>query len=103
MNRLESTRARRRDLMSPRFTPMLISVFASSALLLTSAAGAAPKKTKAETAKEQADKDAAAKEKADKDAALVADAEAGSSPVEQPGKTYYGVGLRYRGIIVPKF
>jgi hypothetical protein len=28
--------------------------------------------------------------------------EAGS-PVEQPGKTYYFVGLRYRGIIVPKF
>lgn len=34
---------------------------------------------------------------------LVADAEAGSSPVELPGQTYYGVGLRYRGVIVPKF
>jgi hypothetical protein len=134
--------------MSPRFTSLLISVFASSALLLTSTAGAAPKKTKADTAKEKAakeqaekeqaekeqaakeqaekeqaekekaekeqaekaetekelaEKDAAAKEKADKDAALVAEAEAGSSPVEQPGKTYYGVGLRYRGIIVPTF
>lgn len=135
--------------MSPRFTSLLISVFASSALLLTSTAGAAPpKKAKAETAKdkaareqaekeqadkeqaakeqaekeqaekeqaekaqaekaeaekEQAEKDAAAKEKGDKEAALVADAEAGSSSVEQPGKTYYGVGLRYRGIIVPTF
>ena len=133
--------------MSPRFTSLLISLFASSALLLTSTAGAAPK-AKAETAKEkaareqaekeqaakeqaakeqaekeqaekeqaekaqaekaeaekeQADKDAAAKEKSDKEAVLVAEAEAGSSPVEQPGKTYYGVGLRYRGIIVPKF
>jgi hypothetical protein len=34
---------------------------------------------------------------------LVADAEAGSSPVELPGQTYYAVGLRYRGVIVPKF
>ncbi len=33
----------------------------------------------------------------------VADAEAGSSPVELPGKTYYAVGLRYRAVIVPKF
>jgi hypothetical protein len=33
----------------------------------------------------------------------VATAEAGDSPVEQPGKTYRFVGLRYRGIIVPKF
>jgi len=135
--------------MSPRFTSLLISAFASSALLLTSAAGAAPKgkpkadaakaqaekeqaakaqaekeqaekeraekeqaekaeaekaeAEKAEAEKQQAEKDAAAKEKADKDAAAVADAEAASSPVEQPGKTYYGVGLRYRGIIVPKF
>ena len=38
-----------------------------------------------------------------KDASLVADAEAGSSAVELPGKTYYAVGLRYRAIIVPKF
>src|SRR6188768_1623601 len=53
--------------------------------------------------KEQADQDQAAKEKADKEAAAVAEAEAGNSPVEQPGKTYYGVGLRYRAIIVPKF
>ncbi|MEI9937476.1 MAG: hypothetical protein WDO69_09660 [Pseudomonadota bacterium] len=134
--------------MSPRFTSVLISAFASSALLLTSAAGAAPKKAKAETAKEkaakeeaakeeaakeeaakeeaakeeaakeeaakeeaakedaakeQAAKDEAAKDKEAKDAALIADAEASGSPVEQPGKTYYGVGLRYRAIIVPKF
>ncbi|HYP74940.1 MAG TPA: hypothetical protein VER12_03255 [Polyangiaceae bacterium] len=129
--------------MSPRFTSVLISVFAGSTFLLTSAADAAPKKSKADVAKEQAeqeqaqkeqaakeqadkeqaakeqaekeeaekadaakeeaDKDAAAKEKAAKDAALVDDAEAGGSPGEVPGKTYYGVGLRYRGIIVPKF
>ena len=40
---------------------------------------------------------------ADKDAGMVADAEAGSSPVELPGKTYMFVGARYRAIIVPKF
>jgi hypothetical protein len=34
---------------------------------------------------------------------LVADAEEGSSPVEHPGKSYYFVGARYRGVIVPKF
>ena len=34
---------------------------------------------------------------------MVADAEAGSSPVENPGQTYRFIGLRYRGIIVPKF
>lgn len=39
----------------------------------------------------------------DKDSALVADAEAGSSPVELPGKTYMFVGARYRMIILPKF
>jgi hypothetical protein len=33
----------------------------------------------------------------------VADAEAGNSPAELPGKTYYFVGARYRGIVVPKF
>jgi hypothetical protein len=48
------------------------------------------------------DDDAAAKA-APKDSTLVADAEAGSSPVELPGQTYYGVGLRYRAVIVPKF
>jgi hypothetical protein len=39
----------------------------------------------------------------DKDSSLVADAEAGSSPVELPGKTYLFVGARYRAIILPKF
>jgi hypothetical protein len=39
----------------------------------------------------------------DKDSGLVADAEAGGSPVELPGKTYLFVGARYRTIIVPKF
>ena len=39
----------------------------------------------------------------DKDSGMVADAEAGSSPVELPGKTYLFVGARYRAIILPKF
>jgi hypothetical protein len=39
----------------------------------------------------------------DKDSGLVADAEAGGSPVELPNKTYLFVGLRYRAIILPKF
>jgi hypothetical protein len=37
------------------------------------------------------------------DHSLVADAEEGNSPVERPNQTYYFVGARYRGIIVPKF
>ena len=125
--------------MSPRFTSMLMSAFASSALMLASVAAAAPKEPKADAkvdskgdskvdaAESKADagkaadtptgdaaaapadgattgdtETAAAKEPG-KDSALVADAEAGSSPVELPGQTYYGVGLRYRAIIVPKF
>ena len=53
--------------------------------------------------------DSAAKEgekPADANAAqadVVADAAAGDSAVELPGKTYRFVGFRYRGIIVPKF
>jgi hypothetical protein len=39
----------------------------------------------------------------DKDSGMVADAEAGGSPVELPGKTYMFVGARYRAIILPKF
>lgn len=39
----------------------------------------------------------------DKDSKLVADAEAGGSPVETPNKTYLFVGARYRAIILPKF
>ena len=39
----------------------------------------------------------------DQDSGMVADAEAGGSPVELPGKTYMFVGARYRAIIVPKF
>jgi hypothetical protein len=38
----------------------------------------------------------------DKDAA-VADAAAGDSAAELPGKTYYFIGARYRGLVVPKF
>lgn len=37
------------------------------------------------------------------DAAPAADVPAGDSPVELPGQTYRFVGLRYRGIVVPKF
>jgi hypothetical protein len=39
----------------------------------------------------------------DKDSGMIADAEAGGSPVELPGKTYLFVGARYRAIILPKF
>ncbi len=35
--------------------------------------------------------------------AIVQDAEQGNSPLEHPGQVYRFVGLRYRGIIVPKF
>lgn len=31
------------------------------------------------------------------------ESEASQSPIEKPGQTYYFVGLRYRGIVVPKF
>jgi len=100
--------------MSPRFTSVLTLLFASSALLLAPSARAADAPAKAADAPaadpdapgtpvpEAADEAAAPKEPA-KDATLVADAEAGSSPVEVPGQTYLGVGLRYRAIIVPKF
>jgi hypothetical protein len=37
------------------------------------------------------------------DATPTADVPAGDSPVELPGQTYRFVGLRYRGIVVPKF
>ena len=50
--------------MSPRFTSVLISVFAGSTFLLTSAADAAPKKSKADVAKEQAEQEQAQKEQA---------------------------------------
>lgn len=53
--------------------------------------------------KAELDKAEAAAPKENKDASLVADAEAGGSPVEAPGVTYYGIGARYRAIIVPKF
>jgi hypothetical protein len=118
--------------MTPRFIPVLILAFAGSATLLssTSSAAAAPKPAasapkadaaaapkadespaaapKADDATDKpADSDAAGDDAAAKaapqDSTLVADAEAGSSPVELPGQTYYGVGLRYRAVIVPKF
>ena len=114
--------------MTPRFTLMLPLAIATSTLLgaLPASAADAPAKgadTKADAAKADTTKtDAAAPADPDapgapvpdadeapatkapaKDASLVADAEAGGSPVEVPGQTYLGVGLRYRAIIVPKF
>jgi len=110
--------------MTPRFTSALILALASSATLLGSPAHAADAKADAPKAEAKPDSpdapdpdapgtpapaaDEAAgtadKEKAPAaDSSLVADAEAGGSPVELPGKTYYAVGLRYRAVIVPKF
>lgn len=45
-------------------------------------------------------KESAGKEE---DAGTTADAGTDTSPVELPGKSYHFVGLRYRGIVVPKF
>ena len=118
--------------MTPRFTSVLVLAFASCAMLLSTSALAAdaepkpkPKPAPAAADKPTADKPDPDAEPADtagmsaseaaelkeaeeaapknKDASLVADAEAGSSSVELPGKTYYAVGLRYRAVIVPKF
>ena len=114
--------------MTPRFTSMLMLAFSNAAVLLAPAAHAAdaapkaaPTSAKADDAAPAADttntgapmsaseaaalKDAeeAAPKDPNKDSTLVADAEAGSSSVELPNQTYYGVGLRYRAIIVPKF
>ena len=109
--------------MTPRFTSALIFALASSAFaLLASPAHAADAKADAKPDAAKADSpdapdpdapgtpipdDTAGTEEKEKaphqDSALVADAEAGSSPVELPGKTYYAVGLRYRAVIVPKF
>ena len=114
--------------MTPRFTSMLMLAFASAALFHAPSALAAGTASKAdaavpaakgdattdtadtaatpESASEAAaiaEAEAAAPKDPNKDGSLVADAEAGSSAVELPGQTYYGVGLRYRAIIVPKF
>ncbi len=43
------------------------------------------------------------KAQSDLDSQAVKDAEAAGSPIEEPGRTYHFVGLRYRGIIIPKF
>jgi hypothetical protein len=54
--------------------------------------------------KEAADKPKSeSTEKGGEDAKDAKDAKDDSSPVEVPGKTYYFVGARYRGIIVPQF
>src|SRR5450432_840549 len=103
--------------MTTRFIPSLIlAALASSALTLESPAYAAdpeaaqPDAAAAKPEPEAAKPDAPAGEAGGpddpaktKDATLVADAEAGGSPVELPGKTYRAVGLRYRAVIVPKF
>jgi hypothetical protein len=119
--------------MTPRFTSALIFALASSTVLLAAPARAADTKdtkkadpaVKADAAPAAKDAPAAdapagdapadapavddaagteGKDKApSKDSSMVADAEAGSSPVELPGQTYYGIGLRYRAIIIPKF
>ena len=117
--------------MIPRFIPVLTLAFASSAALLVSTlpavaapkadptpakadstaapkADAAPVTKTDDSAEKPADAEPAAAgddaaKAAPKDSTLVADAEAGGSPVELPGQTYYGVGLRYRAVIVPKF
>jgi hypothetical protein len=103
--------------MTTRFIPVLIiAALASSAAIFESTARAAdpdaaePDSAAAKPEPEAAKPDAPAGEAGSpddpakaKDATLVADAEAGGSPVELPGKTYRAVGLRYRAVIVPKF
>ena len=103
--------------MTTRFVPVLIlAALASSALMFESPARAAdpeaaqPDSAAAKPEPEAAKPDAPAGEAGgpddpakNKDATLVADAEAGGSPVELPGKTYRAVGLRYRAVIIPKF
>jgi hypothetical protein len=103
--------------MTTRFIPVLIlAALTSSAAMLESTAQAAdPAPAKPDAAAdtpEAAKPDAPAGEAggpddpakaSNKDATLVADANAGSSPVEESGKTYRAVGLRYRAVIVPKF
>ena len=114
--------------MTPRFTSVLMLAFSSAGILLAPAAHATDPAPKADPASTKADDAAPAADTADtgapmsasqaaalkeaeeaapkdpnKDSTLVADAEAGSSSVELPNQTYYGVGLRYRAIIVPKF
>ncbi len=103
----------------------LSSFLASVCLMASVARGAEPKATPADDSKAADDKaspsgdatesDAAPKKEEDSEAATkpaapaaeqadkVADAQAGNSPVELPGKTYRFIGARYRGIIVPKF
>jgi len=103
--------------MTTRFIPVLmLASLAGAVLSLQSPAYAAdpapaePDSAAAKAEPEAAKPDAPAGEAGgpddpakNKDATLVADAEAGGSPVELPGKTYRGVGLRYRAVIVPKF
>jgi hypothetical protein len=78
-----------------------------SSVALGAEGDAAPEPAPAAPAEAPADAAPAAAEPGgtapDKDSGLVADAEAGGSPVELPGKTYLFVGARYRAIIVPQF
>ena len=82
--------------------------FAGSLLSTHNAAAQQPADTAEPGADNTATPDTAAPPPADatgatNQEALVADAEEGNSPLEHPGQVYRFVGLRYRGIIVPKF
>lgn len=105
--------------MTTRFIPVLIvAALASSAVVFESTAHAAdPGTSKPEDSADKPDAakpdapaegeansadDPAAAKAAPKDGTAPVDADAGS-PVEEPGKTYRGVGLRYRAVIVPQF
>jgi hypothetical protein len=65
--------------------------------------------TESTDAEGDADAEAAKKDEATAEAdaataqAAAAEADELSSPIERPGKSYMFVGLRYRGIVVPKF
>jgi hypothetical protein len=105
--------------MTPRFIPVLmLAALASSALIFESTAhAAAPEAAKPESATDApaatkpdapageagGPDDSGAAKASNKDAPAGADAEASGSPIEESGKTYRAVGLRYRAVIVPKF
>lgn len=78
-------------------------VLAAAPAVLAQGAAEEAKPSEAEAA---APAEAAAEPEAGKKPATeapAADAPQGDSPVELPGETYRFVGLRYRGIIIPKF
>lgn len=81
----------------------LVAAWSSSAWAATEAADTKSEGSESAAPAPEAKADAKDTAAADKDPAAVADAEAGSSPVEVPGKTYMFVGARYRAIILPQF